>query len=155
VPSELPDDLHHLATRVGVDALPGIRLLRTLKAPTSTRSARASNGKPPAEALLERAAAAVLGAPRIALDGLAILGPIFVLKLRLTPPGFGRKLVVELGSTGRIPSRAVDRAATNRCSRSPPKLVPPRQERRRSLGRTGDEDGKALEYFARAGGRKS
>jgi hypothetical protein len=30
------------------------------------------------------------------LDDLAVLGPIFVLKLRFTPEGFGRKLVAEL-----------------------------------------------------------
>jgi hypothetical protein len=32
----------------------------------------------------------------IALDDLAVLGPIFVLKLKLTPEGFGRKMVSEL-----------------------------------------------------------
>jgi hypothetical protein len=32
----------------------------------------------------------------VALDDLAVLGPIFVLKLKLSPAGFGRKLVAEL-----------------------------------------------------------
>jgi hypothetical protein len=32
----------------------------------------------------------------VALDDLAVLGPIFVLKLKLTPEGFDRKLVSEL-----------------------------------------------------------
>jgi hypothetical protein len=32
----------------------------------------------------------------IGLDDLAVLGPIFVLKLKLSPPGYGRRLVSEL-----------------------------------------------------------
>ena len=32
----------------------------------------------------------------IGLDDLSLLGPVFVLKLKGVPPGYGRKLVVEL-----------------------------------------------------------
>ena len=86
----------------------------------------------------------------IALDELSIFGPIFVLKLKGTPPGSGRKLAVELWmnpdgrilelSTRCMPHEAVQVAAETRVF-----LL----ERGVDLG--GDQQTKtrtALEYFA-------
>jgi len=63
----------------------------------------------------------------IALDDLTTLGPIFILKLKGTAPGFGRKLVAELWlfpdgsrilelSTKCLPSEAFQVAAESRAS---------------------------------------
>jgi hypothetical protein len=88
----------------------------------------------------------------IALDDLAILGPIFVLKLRLTPPGFGRKLVAEIWiyPDGSRILELSTRAATN-------ETFQVAAEARAFLVKSGvDLSGeqetktrKALEYFAR------
>ena len=55
-------------------------------------------GKAAAQALLE-AAAGVLRRPRadgVTLDDLDVLGPIFVLKLKLAPSTFDRRIVAEM-----------------------------------------------------------
>ena len=158
VPSELPDDLRHSgAFRVEVDALPGGFVCSgTLKgSPTSDEVRRASNGNLPLRKLFSKEQRQLFAAhaPQgIALDDLAILGPIFVLKLRLTPPGFGRKLVAEMWiyPDGSRILELSTRAATN-------EVFQVAAETRAFLVKSGvDLSGeqetktrKALEYFAR------
>ncbi len=79
----------------------------------------------------------------VALDDLAVLGPIFVLKLRFTPKGYDRRLVAEMWlfpdnsrilelSTKCLPPEAFDTAAGA--------TGVPRRPGHRPLGRAGDED---------------
>jgi hypothetical protein len=158
VPSELPDDLRHSgAFRVEVDVLPGGFVCSgTLKGtPTSDEVRGAADGKLPLRKLFSKEQRQLFAAhaPQgIALDDLAILGPIFVLKLRLTPPGFGRKLVAELWiyPDGSRILELSTRAATN-------EMFQVAAEARAFLVKSGvDLSGeqetktrKALEYFAR------
>jgi hypothetical protein len=101
-PGELPEELRRSGSfRVEVDALPG-----------GFVCSGALKGSPPAADVL-RAVAGTLSlrklfskeqrrlfaahAPAgVALDDLTVLGPIFVLKLRLVPPQLGRRLVAEM-----------------------------------------------------------
>jgi hypothetical protein len=56
-------------------------------------------GDDPAETVLERAACLLFteyGPSNIKLDDLEVLGPINVLKLRFSPEGYDRRLVVEV-----------------------------------------------------------
>ena len=102
VPAELPDDLRRSGSfRVEVDALPGGYVcsgaLKGALRPTEVRSAVA--GEIALRKLFSKEqrgffAAHVQGG--IALDDLTILGPIFVLKLRLTPKDLERRLVAEM-----------------------------------------------------------
>ena len=102
VPSELPDELRRSgAFRVEVDALPGGFVCSgTLKGSPSAADVRsAANRKLPLHKLFSKEQRQLFAAhaPQgIELDDLTVLGPIFVLKLRSVPPGFGRKLVAEL-----------------------------------------------------------
>ena len=102
VPAELPAELRRSASfRVEVDALPGGFVcsgsLKGVLGSADVRSALA--GGQPLRKLFSReqrdffAAHAPAG---IGLDDLAILGPIFVLKLRFTPEELGRRLVAEM-----------------------------------------------------------
>jgi hypothetical protein len=102
VPSELPAELRDSSSfRVEVDALPGGfvcsgALKRPLR-PTAVRSTLA--GERPLRKLFskEQRAFYEANAPEgIGLDDLAVLGPIFVLKLRLDPEELGRRLVAEM-----------------------------------------------------------
>jgi len=102
VPSELPDDLRRSdGFRVEVDTLPGGFVCSgTLKDSADTDDVRrAAKGKLPLHKLFSKeqrqlfAAHAPQGRE---LDDLTVLGPIFVLKLRFTPPSLGRKVAAEL-----------------------------------------------------------
>jgi hypothetical protein len=102
VPGELPSELRDSPTfRVEVDALPGGfvcsgALKRPLR-PTAVRSTLA--GERPLRKLFskeQRAFYAAHAPEGIGLDDLAVLGPIFVLKLRLDPEELGRRLVAEM-----------------------------------------------------------
>jgi hypothetical protein len=101
VPSELPEDLRRSASfRVEVDALPGGYVCSaTLKGTPSTGDVlAAAAGERPLHKLFSKEqrrffAAHVEG---IGLDDLAVLGPIFILKLQLTPPELERRLVAEM-----------------------------------------------------------
>ena len=79
----------------------------------------------------------------LALDDLAVLGPILVLKLKRTPKGFGRPLVAEVWALpGRVAHpRALDevRAAPGVRGRGRGAGVP-RRARGRAQRRAGDED---------------
>jgi len=102
VPNELPEELRRSgAFRVEVDALPGGFVCSgTLKgAPAAADVHRAARGELPVRKLFskEQRQLYTKHAPQgIALDDLAVLGPIFVLKLRLFPPELGRRLVAEM-----------------------------------------------------------
>ena len=102
VPGELPEELRRSgAFRVEVDALPGGFVCSgTLKgSPDADDVRRAASGKLPLRKLFskeQRQLYAAHAPQGIGLDDLAVLGPIFVLKLREVPPGLGRKLVAEM-----------------------------------------------------------
>jgi hypothetical protein len=102
VPTELSPELRDSPSfRVEVDALPGGfvcsgALKRPLR-PTAVRSTLA--GERPLRKLFskeQRAFYAAHAPEGIGLDDLAVLGPIFVLKLRLEPEELGRRLVAEM-----------------------------------------------------------
>ena len=102
VPAELSAELRDSPSfRVEVDALPGGfvcsgALKRPLR-PTAVRSTLA--GERPLRKLFskeQRAFYAAHAPEGIGLDDLAVLGPIFVLKLRLDPEELGRRLVAEM-----------------------------------------------------------
>jgi hypothetical protein len=100
VPSELPDKLRRSGSfRVEVDALPGgFVCSATMKGalrPTEVRAALA--GKLPVRKLFSKEQRAFFRehAPAgTGLDDLAILGPIFVLKLRMSPDELDRRRLV-------------------------------------------------------------
>jgi hypothetical protein len=102
VPEELPEDLRRLpGFGVEVDAMPGGFVcsgrLKEAVDPPIVRSAVA--GERPLRRLFtkeQRALYAAHAPEGIALDDLSVMGPIFVLKLRLTPKALGRRLVAEL-----------------------------------------------------------
>jgi hypothetical protein len=102
VPHELPGSLRSSAGfRVEVDAMPGGfvcsgALKRTLD-PDSVKKALA--GKRPLHKLFskeQRALFAEHSPEGLELDDLAVLGPIFVLKLRFTPKQLGRRFAAAL-----------------------------------------------------------
>ena len=102
-PSELPAELRRSgAFRVEVDALPGGFVCSgTLKgAPASADVLAAWRGNLPLRKLFSKEQRQLFAAHApegVALDDLAILGPIFVLKLRLEPRELGgRRLVAEM-----------------------------------------------------------
>ena len=102
VPSELPEELRRSsAFRVEVDALPGGFVCSgTLKGtPDPADVTRVARGTLPLRKLFskeQRQLYAAHAPQGIGLDDLTVLGPIFVLKLRLVPPDLGRKLVAEM-----------------------------------------------------------
>ena len=101
-PSELPAELRRSgAFRVEVDALPGgFVCSATLKgAPDPDDVLEAASGKVPLRKLFskeQRQFYAAHAPEGMALDALKVLGPIFVLKLRLDPPELGRRIVAEM-----------------------------------------------------------
>lgn len=86
---------------VEVDAMPGGYVCSaTMKSKTDPAAVRrAASGQHPLRKLFSKEQRAFFAehAPEgVELDGLAVLGPIFVLKLNLAPEGFGRRVVAEL-----------------------------------------------------------
>jgi hypothetical protein len=101
VPTELPKRLRHApGFGVEVDAMPGgFVCSASLKGVPQTDIRKGVSGKRPLRKLFTKEQRALFAehAPEgIELDGLAVLGPIFVLKLRYVPKGFERKLVAEM-----------------------------------------------------------
>jgi hypothetical protein len=102
VPDTLPDRLRRSgAFRVEVDALPGgfvcSGALKGALRPTEVWDALA--GERPLRKLFskeQRAFYAEHAPAGLGLDDLSVLGPIFVLKLKLRPKTFSRKLVAEM-----------------------------------------------------------
>jgi hypothetical protein len=114
---------------VEVDAMPGGFVCSgTLKRVPKRAEVRAAvQGDAPISALFAKSQRRLVAerAPGIELDGLAVLGPIFVLKLKLSPRGYDRRLVAELWlypdsstilelSTKCAPAEAFDVAAETR-----------------------------------------
>jgi len=101
VPSELPDDLREQpGFFVEVDAMPGKYVCSaSLKGVARRATVReVAQGAKPIRKLFgkeQRAFYAEHAPAGIPLDELTLLGPIFVLKMKGTPVGFARKLVVE------------------------------------------------------------
>jgi hypothetical protein len=101
VPAELPDDLR--ASRsfvVEVDAMPGGYVCSgTMKGrPKAPVRETVLEGRPLRKLFSkeQRAFFSTHAPAGVELDGLSVLGPIFVLKLKFSPGGFGRKLVAEM-----------------------------------------------------------
>jgi hypothetical protein len=99
VPAELPDELRRAAGfRVEVDALPGGFVCSATMKGTPTDVLATVRGERPLRKLLSKEQRAFYAAhvEGIGLEDLAVLGPIFVLKLRIAPKELGRRLVVEM-----------------------------------------------------------
>jgi hypothetical protein len=99
VPADLPDELRRSAGfRVEVDALPGGFVCSGTMKGTPTDVLGTVRGERPLRKLLSKEQRAFYAAhvDGIGLEDLSVLGPIFVLKLRITPKELGRRLVVEL-----------------------------------------------------------
>jgi len=101
VPAELPEELRRSASfRVEVDALPGgfvcSASMKGLLGPTDVRSVL--KGERRLRKLFSKEQRAFFRAhvEGVELDDLTVLGPIFVLKLRFTPPELGRRLAAEM-----------------------------------------------------------
>jgi hypothetical protein len=130
VPDELPAKLRRSpGFGVEVDAMPGgFVCSASLKGVPPTDILKGVSGKRPLRKLFTKEQRALFAehAPEgIDLDGLSVLGPIFVLKLRYVPKGLDRKLVAEMWlypdntrilelSTKCEPSEAFDVAAEAR-----------------------------------------
>ncbi len=158
VPHEMPAELRESPSFVvEVDAMPGKYVCSgSLKGVPRRASVReVSLGERPLRKLFskeQRAFYAAHAPDGIALDDLSPLGPIFVLKLKGTPEGFARKLVVELWlfpdgarvlelSTKCVPSEAFDTIAHARA------FLTERGIRR--VGEQATKTGRALEFFSR------
>jgi hypothetical protein len=101
VPSELPHDVRESPMCVvEVDAMPGGHVCSaSLKGMPRTAVQDVAAGSAPLRKLFSKEQRAFFAehAPEgIGFEDLSLLGPIFVLKLKGTPPGYARKLVVEL-----------------------------------------------------------
>ena len=131
VPKELPAELRQSPNfGVEVDAMPGgfVCSGSMKRALGKTEVKDAVEGRQPIRKLFskeQRALYAAHAPDGLGLDDLAILGPIFVLKLKFAPEGFARKLVAELWlypdnsmvielSTKCVPSEAFQVAAETR-----------------------------------------
>jgi hypothetical protein len=158
VPSELPDELRRSDDfRVEVDALPGGFVCSgTLKgSPDSDDVRRAASGQLSLHKLFSKEQRQLFEAHApagIELDDLAVLGPIFVLRLRSVPPGFDRKLVAELWiyPDGSRILELSTRTATNEMFQVAAEARAYLIERGIDLsGEQETKTRKALEYFAR------
>ena len=156
VPGELPDGLRQSPNFVvEVDAMPGGYVCsgsmkgapRKASVPDVVRGAAAPRGLFTKE---QRRFFADYAPADVGLDDLTLLGPIFVLKLKGTPPGAGRKFAVELWlyPKGRILE------LSTRCAADEAVAVAAESRaflQERGIGLLGDQQTKtrtALEYFA-------
>lgn len=159
VPAELPEDLRHSSSfNVEVDAMPGgFVCSASLKGAASNDEIReVAAGERPIKKLFskeQRAFYAEHAPEGLELNDLTVLGPIPVLKIKVTPEGFRRKLVGELWmypdasqiveiSTKAAPSEAFQVAAEARAFLET-----------RGVDLTGEQQTKtktALEFFAHA-----
>jgi hypothetical protein len=158
VPDELPAELRSSPSfGVEVDAMPGGYVCSgSMKGKVGKRDVqRAVTGERPLRQLFSKPQRALVAdrAPEgVGLDDLSLLGPLFVLKLKFSPAGYGRRLVAELWlyqdntrvlelSTKCAPGEAFQVAAETRAFLT---------ERGVSLaGEQQTKTGKALRFFAR------
>ena len=163
VPSELPAELRRSGSfRVEVDVLPGGFVCSgTLKGSPDADDVRsAANGNLPLRKLFSKEQRQLFAAhaPQgIELDELAVLGPIFVLKLRVVPPDLGRKVVAEmwLYPDGSHILELSARAATNEAFQVAAETRAYLTSR--GIDLAGEQETKtrrALEYFAKAHKKK-
>ena len=101
VPSNLPSDVRESQMcMVEVDAMPGGYVCSaSLKGLPGTAVQDVAAGSAPLRKLYskeQRAFFAAHAPDGIGFEDLSLLGPIFVLKLKATPQGYARKMVVEL-----------------------------------------------------------
>ena len=101
VPSELPDEVRDSRfCMVEVDAMPGgFVCSASFKGVPKTPVHAVATGTAPLRKLFskqQRAFYADHAPDGLGLDDLSILGPIFILKLKGTPAGYARKMVVEV-----------------------------------------------------------
>jgi hypothetical protein len=101
VPSELPRKVRESPwCMVEVDAMPGgFVCSASMKGLPGTAVQDVAAGSAPLRKLYskeQRAFFAAHAPEGIGFEDLSLLGPIFVLKLKAAPPGFARKMVVEL-----------------------------------------------------------
>jgi hypothetical protein len=101
VPAELPSEMRESpACVVEVDAMPGGHVCSaSLKGVPRTSVREVAAGNAPLRKLFSKEQRAFFAehAPEgVGFEDLSLLGPIFVLKLKATPEGFARKMVVEL-----------------------------------------------------------
>ncbi len=101
VPAELPASLRKLPDfGVEVDALPGGYVCSaSLKGVPKTSVRKTVSGQGPLRKVFtkdQRAFFAEHAPAGLSIDELDVLGPIFVLKLKLSPKTFGRRLVAEM-----------------------------------------------------------
>jgi hypothetical protein len=102
VPSEIPDELRESRSFViEVDAMPGGYVCSGSHKGTPRKASvwDAVGGRQPLRKLFSKEQRAFFRAHApegLELDELAVLGPIFVLKLKTSPEGYRRKLVSEL-----------------------------------------------------------
>jgi hypothetical protein len=158
VPDELPDELRRSADFVvEVDAMPsGYVCSGTLKRKLYPgRVERAVRGKLAVHKLFSKQQRAFFEshAPKgLELDHLAVLGPIFVLKLKSAPTGIDRKLVAEMWL---YPDGARILELSTKCA--PPEMFDTAVEARSFLSKrgvdlSGDQQTKtnaALRFFSR------
>ena len=136
VPDELPADLRaNPDFVVEVDALPGGYVCSgSFKAALRPDAIHgAVHGDRPLRKLFTKAQRAFYAAHApagIELDDLLVLGPIFVLKAKVTPPDLGQRLVAELGCTPT--ARASPCATTSPATASTSTATSRRRPRRRS-----------------------
>jgi hypothetical protein len=101
VPSDLPREVRESPMcMVEVDAMRGGHVCSaSLKGLPKTSVLDVAAGSQPLRKLFskeQRAFFAAYAPEGIGFEDLSLLGPIFVLKIKATPPGYARKLVVEL-----------------------------------------------------------
>jgi hypothetical protein len=102
VPNDLPEDLRASSSfNVEVDAMPGgFVCSASFKGVADNKAIReAARGARPIRKLFSKEQRAFFQehAPEgLEMDALSVLGPIPIIKLKITPEGFGRKLVGEL-----------------------------------------------------------
>ena len=101
-PADLPDDMRRSGSMVvEIDAMPGGYVCSaSMRGKLDATAVKAvSQGAKPIRSLFskeQRNFYRTYAPEGVDLDGLTVLGPITVFKLRFTPEGFGRKLVAEL-----------------------------------------------------------
>ena len=102
IPDHLPEDLRAMETfNVEVDAMPGgfVCSASFKGAADNTAIREAASGNLPIRKLFSKQQRAFFEAHApdgVELDSLSTLGPIPIIKIKVTPEGFGRKLVGEL-----------------------------------------------------------
>ena len=158
VPHELPPELRDSPSfRVEVDALPGGFVCSgALKRPLSATAVRSTlAGERPLRKLFskeQRALYAAHAPEGLGLDDLTLLGPIFVLKLRLDPKELGRRIVAEmwLYPDGSRILELSTRCATNEAFQAAAEARAFLTQRGVDLsGEQQTKTRKALEYFAK------